>query len=218
MASEPEDTERGADVALTWTRREASRGVAEAAAARGSGDDRLERLLALVAGGSEEAVAELYEEVAAAVFGLVGRVVRNPAQAEEVTQEVFVELWRTASRFDPARGAARSWIMTWAHRRAVDRVRSAERAARRDDLAGRRDQGRPYDQVAEQVEATLEREQVRRSLDALTDLQREAVVLAYYGGYTHREISELLGVPSGTVKTRLRNGLLRLRDHLEVYR
>jgi RNA polymerase sigma-70 factor (ECF subfamily) len=217
MASEPEDTERGVDVALTWTRREASRSVAEVAA-QGPGDDRLERLLALVAGGSEEAFTELYEEVAPAVFGLVGRVVRNPAQAEEVTQEAFVELWRTASRFDPARGTARSWIMTYAHRRAVDRVRSAERAARRDDLAGRRDQGRPYDQVAEQVEATLEREQVRRSLDALTDLQREAVVLAYYGGYTHREISELLGVPSGTVKTRLRNGLLRLRDHLEVYR
>jgi RNA polymerase sigma-70 factor (ECF subfamily) len=152
------------------------------------------------------------------VFGLVGRVVRNPAQAEEVTQEVFVELWRTASRFDPARGTARAWIMTCAHRRAVDRVRSAERAARRDDLAGRRDQGRSYDQVAEQVEATLEREQVRRSLDALTDLQRQAVVLAYHGGYTHREISELLGVPSGTVKTRLRDGLLRLRDHLEARR
>jgi RNA polymerase sigma-70 factor, ECF subfamily len=217
MASEPEDTDRGADVALTWTRRGGSRGVAEVAA-RGSGDDRLERLLALVAGGSEEAFAELYREVAAAVFGLVGRVVRDPAQAEEVTQEVFVELWRTASRFDPAQGTARAWIMTCAHRRAVDRVRSAKRAARRDDLAGRRDQGRPYDQVAEQVEATLEREQVRRSLDALTDLQREAVVLAYYGGYTHREISQLLGVPSGTVKTRLRDGLLRLRDHLEARR
>jgi RNA polymerase sigma-70 factor (ECF subfamily) len=192
--------------------------VADLPAAPGSGDDRLGRLLALVAGGSEAAFAELYQEVAAAVFGLVGRVVRNPAQAEEVTQEVFVELWRTASRFDPTRGTARAWIMTCAHRRAVDRVRSAERAARRDDQAGRRDQGRPYDQVAEQVEATLEREQVRRSLDALTDLQREAVVLAYYGGYTHREISELLGVPSGTVKTRLRDGLLRLRDHLEVRR
>ena len=217
MASEPEDTDRGADVALTWTRREGPRGVAEAAA-RGAGGDRLERLLALVAGGSEEAFAERYQQLAAAVFGLVGRVVRNPAQAQEVTQEVFVELWRTASRFDPARGTARTWIMTCAHRRAVDRVRSAERAARRDDLAGRRDQGRPYDQVAEQVEATLEREQVRRSLDALTDLQREAVVLAYYGGYIHREISELLGVPSGTVKTRLRDGLLRLRDHLEARR
>jgi RNA polymerase sigma-70 factor, ECF subfamily len=183
---------------------------------RPAGHDPLERLLALVARGDEQAFAELYRQVAAAVFGLVTRVVRNPAQAEEVTQEVFVELWRTASRFDPDRGSARSWIMTCAHRRAVDRVRSAERAARRDDLAGRRDQGRPYDEVVEQVEASLEREHVRRGLDALTDLQREAVVLAYYGGYTHREIAELLGVPSGTVKTRLRDGLIRLRDHLGV--
>ena len=175
-----------------------------------------EELVRRVASGDEQAFAELYQRVAAAVFGLVTRVVRDPAQAEEVAQEVFVELWRTASRFDPARGTARSWIMTCAHRRAVDRVRSAERAARRDELAGRRDQGRPYDEVVEQVEAGLEREQIRRSLAALTELQREAVVLAYYGGYTHREIAELLGVPSGTVKTRLRDGLLRLRDQLGV--
>jgi RNA polymerase sigma-70 factor, ECF subfamily len=202
-------------VALTWTRREASRPAA-APMARPAGDDALERLLALVARGDEQAFAELYRRVAAAVFGLVSKVVRDPAQSEEVTQEVFVELWRTGSRFDPARGSARSWIMTCAHRRAVDRVRSAERAARRDDLAGRRDQGRPYDEVAEQVETSLEREHVRRGLEALTDLQREAVVLAYYGGYTHREIAELLGVPPGTVKTRLRDGLIRLRDHLGV--
>jgi RNA polymerase sigma-70 factor, ECF subfamily len=203
-------------VAPTWTRSEPRRPAAEASAASRSGDDPLEGLLALVAGGDEQAFAELYGRVAPAVFGLVARVVRDPAQAEEVTQEVFVELWRTASRFDPARGTARSWIMTCAHRRAVDRVRSAERAARRDDLAGRRDQGRPYDEVVEQVETGLERERVRRGLAALTDLQREAVVLAYYGGYTHRQIAELLGVPSGTVKTRLRDGLLRLRDHLGV--
>jgi RNA polymerase sigma-70 factor (ECF subfamily) len=203
-------------VALTWTRREPARRPAGAPAARPAGDDALEGLLALVARGDEQAFAELYQRVAPAVFGLVSKVVRNPAQSEEVTQEVFVELWRTASRFDPARGTARSWIMTCAHRRAVDRVRSAERAARRDDLAGRRDQGRPYDEVAEQVETSLEREHVRRGLEALTDLQREAVVLAYYGGYTHREIAELLGVPSGTVRTRLRDGLLRLRDHLGV--
>ena len=189
---------------------------AEAPAARSGGDDSLDRLLALVARGDEQAFAELYQRVAAAVFGLVSKVVRDPAQSEEVTQEVFVELWRTASRFNPARGSARSWIMTCAHRRAVDRVRSVERAARRDDLAGRRDQGRPYDEVVEQVETSLEREHVRRGLEALTDLQREAVVLAYYGGYTHREIAELLGVPPGTVKTRLRDGLIRLRDHLGV--
>ena len=203
-------------MAPTWTRRDSPRRPAETPVARAAGEEALERLLALVARGDEQAFAELYPRVAAAVFGLVTRVVRDPAQAEEVTQEVFVELWRTASRFDPARGSARSWIMTCAHRRAVDRVRSAESAARRDDLAGRRDQGRPYDEVVEQVEASLEREHVRRGLDALTDLQREAVVLAYYGGYTHREISALLGVPSGTVKTRLRDGLIRLRDHLGV--
>jgi RNA polymerase sigma-70 factor (ECF subfamily) len=209
------DIERGMGVALTWTRRE-PRPPAAAPVAPGGGDDPLAGLLALVARGDEQAFAELYERVAAAVFGLVGRVVRDPAQSEEVTQEVFVELWRTASRFDPGRGTARSWIMTRAHRRAVDRVRSAERAARRDDLAGRRAQGRPYDEVVERVEAGLEREHVRRGLDVLTELQREAVVLAYYGGYTHREIAELLGVPSGTVKTRLRDGLIRLRDHLGV--
>ena len=210
------DTERGASVALTWTRREPARRPAGAPAAHPAGDEALEELLALVARGDEQAFAELYQRVAPAVFGLVSKVVRNPAQSEEVTQEVFVELWRTASRFDPARGTARSWIMTCAHRRAVDRVRSAERAARRDDLAGRRDQGRPYDEVVEQVETSLEREHVRRGLEALTDLQREAVVLAYYGGYTHREIAELLGVRFGTVKTRLRDGLIRLRDHLRV--
>ena len=203
-------------MALTWARRDPPRPAAEVTPASPPGGDPLEGLLGLVAGGDEPAFAELYQRVAPAVFGLVNKVVRNPAQAEEVTQEVFVELWRTAPRFDPARGTARSWIMTCAHRRAVDRVRSAERAARRDDLAGRRDQGRPYDEVVEQVETSLERERVRRGLDVLTDLQREAVVLAYYGGYTHREIAELLGVPSGTVKTRLRDGLIRLRDHLGV--
>ena len=203
-------------MALTWTRREPARRPARAPAARPAGDGALEGLLTLVARGDEQAFAELYQRVAPAVFGLVSKVVRDPAQSEEVTQEVFVELWRTASRFDPARGTARSWIMTCAHRRAVDRVRSAESAARRDDLDGRRDQGRPYDEVVEQVETSLEREHVRRGLEALTDLQREAVVLAYYGGYSHREIAELLGVPSGTVKTRLRDGLIRLRDHLGV--
>lgn len=180
-------------MALTWARRDPPRPAAEVTPASPSGGDPLEGLLGLVAGGDEPAFAELYRRVAPAVFGLVTKVVRDPAQAEEVTQEVFVELWRTAPRFDPARGAAR-----------------------RDDLVGRRDQGRPYDEVVEQVETSLAREHVRRGLDALTDLQREAVVLAYYGGYTHREIAELLGVPSGTVKTRLRDGLIRLRDHLGV--
>jgi RNA polymerase sigma-70 factor (ECF subfamily) len=176
----------------------------------------LELLLQQAARGDQKAFAALYHRVAGSVFGLVKRVVRDPAQSEEVTQEVFVELWRTAARFDPDRGSALSWVMTTAHRRAVDRVRSAQRAAEREDMAGRRGQERPYDEVAEQVETRLEREQVRHALDALTDLQREAVTLAYYGGYTYREVAELLGVPLGTVKTRLRDGLIRLRDHLGV--
>jgi RNA polymerase sigma-70 factor (ECF subfamily) len=205
-------------VALAWLRREPTRPPDEVLQARPSGDEPLEPLLALVARGDQEAFAELYRLVAPAVFGLISKVVRNPAQAEEVTQEVFVELWRTAPRFDPARGAARSWIMTCAHRRAVDRVRSSQRAAERDELVARRDQQPPFDEVVEQVEAGLEREQVRRGLDSLTELQRQAVVLAYYGGYTQRQIAELLGVPFGTVKTRLRDGLIRLRDHLGVER
>jgi RNA polymerase sigma-70 factor (ECF subfamily) len=199
-------------------RREPTRPPDEVLQARPSGDEPLEPLLALVARGDQEAFAELYRLVAPAVFGLISKVVRNPAQAEEVTQEVFVELWRTAPRFDPARGAARSWIMTCAHRRAVDRVRASQRAAERDELVARRDQQPPFDEVVEQVEAGLEREQVRRGLDSLTELQRQAVVLAYYGGYTQRQIAELLGVPFGTVKTRLRDGLIRLRDHLGVER
>jgi RNA polymerase sigma-70 factor (ECF subfamily) len=203
-------------VALTWTKRDPLRRRAEGPLVRPAGDDPLARLVALTARGDEEGFAELYERIAPAVFGLVSKIVRNPAQSEEVTQEVFVELWRNASRFNPARGTSRSWILTCAHRRAVDRVRSAERATRRDDLAGRRDQERPFDEVAERVETSLEHEQVRRGLDSLTELQREAVVLAYYRGYTHREIAELLGVPMGTVKTRLRDGLIRLRDHLGV--
>lgn len=176
----------------------------------------LDDLLVLVSRGDQEAFKAFYDQLAGAVFGLVRRVVRDPAQSEEVTQEVLVEVWRTASRFDPERGSARSWVLAMAHHRAVDRVRSAQSASDRDDRAGRHAQQRPYDEVAERVETRLEQEQVRRGLTTLTELQREAVTLAYYGGYTYREVAELLDVPLGTVKTRLRDGLIRLRDYLGV--
>jgi RNA polymerase sigma-70 factor, ECF subfamily len=183
-----------------------------------SGPESLEHLLGQVALGDQQAFAALYDRIAPTVFGLVRRVVRDPAQSEEVTQEVLVELWRTAPRFDPERGSVSSWVAAMAHRRAVDRVRSAQRAAERDDTAARRDQRRPFDEVAEQVELRLDQEQVRRGLAQLTRLQQEAIRLAYYGGYTYREVAELLGVPLGTVKTRLRDGLIRLRDQLGVER
>lgn len=169
--------------------------------------------------GDEDAFSAVYAQVAATVFGLVLRVLRDPAQAEEVSQEVLLEVWRTASRFDPARGSAQAWVATIAHRRAVDRVRSAQAAARRDGESAPQMTGEwaaGADGVAEQVEAKLDRERVRRCLRTLTELQRESIVLAYYGGYTYREVAGLLGVALGTVKTRMRDGLIRLRDCLGV--
>ncbi|WP_285506724.1 sigma-70 family RNA polymerase sigma factor [Actinokineospora sp. NBRC 105648] len=175
-------------------------------------------LLQLVARGDETAFERLYDLVSAPVFGLVRRIVRDPAQSEEVTQEVLLELWRTAARFNSERGSGMTWVMTLAHRRAVDRVRSSQSATDREDKAFRRETTRPFDEVAEQVSTRLEHEQVRRCLTSLTDLQRESVELAYYRGLTYREVSELLDTPLGTIKTRLRDGLIRLRDCLGVAR
>ena len=169
-------------------------------------------LLAQVARGDQAAFATVYDGVAAQVFGLVSRVVRDPAQSEEVTQEVMLDVWRTASRFDPHRGSALAWLMTLAHRRAVDRVRSGRAAAARELRLAAAETG--YDVVVEEVESRLEAQRVRRCLDSLTELQRESVTLAYYGGYTYREVASLLGVAVGTVKTRMRDGLIRLRDCL----
>jgi RNA polymerase sigma-70 factor (ECF subfamily) len=176
----------------------------------------LDEILRSVALGDENAFEQLYRRVAGQVLGVVQRVLRDPAQSEEVAQEVLVEVWRTASRFDAGRGSALTWVLTMAHRRAVDRVRSAQAASDREDRVARRDQQRPFDDVAEQVTDRLEHEAVRRCLGGLTDLQRESVQLAYYGGNTYREVAELLGAPLGTIKTRLRDGLIRLRDCLGV--
>ena len=182
------------------------------------GDESLESLLGLVARGDQRAFERVFEQVAAPVFGIVRRVLRDPAQSEEIAQEVLLEVWRQAARFSPERGSALSWVMTIAHRRAVDRVRTEAAASARTARAFWQDQPAEYDQVAEQVEVRLEQERVRRCLDTLTDLQRESVDLAYYGGYTYREVGELLGVALGTVKTRLRDGLIRMRDCLGVAR
>ncbi|MGA4842918.1 sigma-70 family RNA polymerase sigma factor [Streptomyces sp. G45] len=171
-------------------------------------------LLPRVARGDHQAFEDLYGLVSGPVYGLVRRVLRDPAQSEEVAQEVLLELWRTAARFDPGRGTALAWILTLAHRRAVDRVRSARAAGERERRVAHRGEGPAFDQVAEEVEGSLEREWVRRCLERLTDLQHQAVTLAYYEGYTYREVARRLSVPLGTVKTRMRDGLLRLRDCL----
>jgi RNA polymerase sigma-70 factor (ECF subfamily) len=181
------------------------------------GAETLEELLAGVAKGDQAAFAVLYDRVGAQVYGLVRRVLRDPSQSEEITQEVLLDVWRTASRFDRSRGSAMAWIMTMAHRRAVDRVRSEQSSRNRETRVGVRDNlGEGFDEVAETVELRLEHQQVRQALDRLTDLQRESVELAYYGGYTYREVADLLETPLGTVKTRLRDGLIRMRDALGV--
>ena len=173
-------------------------------------------LMSAVARGDEAAFAELYDRMARLVYGVVRKVVRDPSQSEEVTQEVFVEVWRTATRFEVGRGSARTWVLTMAHRRAIDRVRSEQASRDRTERVGHRERMRAFDEVAEEVETTFEHQQVRAALDHLTDLQREAVELAFYGGYTYREVAELLGAPLGTVKTRMRDGLIRLRDAMGV--
>ncbi|HEY7717601.1 MAG TPA: ECF RNA polymerase sigma factor SigK [Pedococcus sp.] len=176
----------------------------------------LAALLRSSARGDEEAFARLYDLTSSRLFGLVLRVVRDPAQSEEVTQEVFLEIWRSAARFDPDRGSAMSWMMTIAHRKAVDRVRSAEAATRREQSYERTTRERDYDVTAEQAERDLDGQRVRRALESLTETQRGALELAYFGGYTHTEVAALLGIPLGTAKTRIRDGLIRLRDTLGI--
>lgn len=175
---------------------------------------QLAGLLTRVARGDHSAFEEVYDQLAGPVYGLVRKVLRDPAQSEEVAQEVMLDVWRTASRFDASRGSAGAWVMTIAHRRAVDRVRSVQKEAERERRVAVAEI--PFDQVIEAVESSLERERVRRCLGSLTEVQRESVTLAYYRGYTYGQVASLLGVPTGTVKTRMRDALIRMRDCLGV--
>ena len=175
-----------------------------------------DELLARVGRGDRAAFGELYDQTAPRLFGLIRRLVVDAAQAEEVTQDVYLEIWQTAVRFDPAKGNAIGWMFTLAHRRAVDRIRSAQAARDRDLRIGTRDMDVPVDTVAEAAETSIEHERVQGALGELSDLQRECVALAYYGGLTQSEIAARLDVPLGTVKTRLRDGMIRLRSVLGV--
>jgi RNA polymerase sigma-70 factor (ECF subfamily) len=171
-------------------------------------------LLARVARGDHAAFEAIYDQLAAPVFGVARKVLRDPAQSEEVAQEVMLDVWRSASRFDSSKGSAVAWVMTIAHRRAVDRVRSENAStAREQKLAVDQVSG---DDVFELVDTALDRQRVRRCLGSLTTLQAEAIKLAYYQGYSYPQVAGLLGVALGTVKTRIRDGLIRMRDCMGI--
>ena len=177
-------------------------------------DHDLDGLLTRVARGDHAAFEAVYDRLAGRVYGLICKIVGDQAQSEEVAQEVLLEVWRTATRFDAAKGGAATWVMTMAQRRAIDRVRSVTAAAQREHKAAAASLA--HDEVAETVEAAMDREQVRRCLDSLSEPQRESITLAYYGGHTYRQVAGQFGVALGTIKSRIRDGLIRMRDCLGV--
>ena len=166
--------------------------------------------------GDQQAFARVYDATSTKMYGLVLRVLRNPAMAEEVTQECYLEIWRQATRYEAEQGSALAWMLTIAHRRAVDRVRAVEAADRRDVHYEQSSHTAAHDSTAEAAESRIEALRVRAALQGLTEAQREAIELAYFGGYTHTEVAAMLDLPLGTAKTRIRDGLIRLRDTMGV--
>ncbi|MDZ8170718.1 sigma-70 family RNA polymerase sigma factor [Microbacterium xanthum] len=175
-------------------------------------DANLENLLADIAAGDPAALAELYGAVSPALFGLAVRLLQNRQLAEEVLQEVFLYIWQNAGAFSSARGSAMPWLFTLVHRRAVDCVRSTQADRRRDVVHGHRQAVSLDPEPADQVEAIVEGDALRTVLSRLSAPHRQVIELAYFGGHTQVEIAEILDTPLGTVKTRIRAALSRLRE------
>ncbi|WP_280272978.1 sigma-70 family RNA polymerase sigma factor [Nocardia wallacei] len=171
---------------------------------------RLADLLAATGNGDRDAFAVFYRHTSHRVFGLALSMMRNPATAEDVAQEVYIQVWSLAGRYDPRMSSPVGWLMMLTHRRVVDRIRADRAAAGRESVFGQVQTGRSHDVVSETVEQHLDEQAVRRCLHTLTALQRESIVLAYYGGLTYLQVSERLQTPLATVKARIREGLKRL--------
>lgn len=176
--------------------------------------DGLQDLVRRSGQGDQAAFAALYDATSATVYGLAMRVTRSPELAAEVVQETYLMAWQQSDRFDAARGSVPAWLCTVAHRRAVDRIRQAAREREREQTYEQRRAETPADQTWQEVEQTMDTHEVRAGLGQLTPLQREAVALAYYQGFTHQEVARRLDVPLGTAKARIRDGLTRLRSAL----
>lgn len=176
----------------------------------------LDALLRQVARRDSDAFAALYDRTRSRVYGLIARVLRDPGYSEETTQEVYLEVWRTAHAYDPARGSALSWLMTMAHRRAVDRVRAEQAAGQRESRYGAASMDRSVDLVADSAIAADEQRRVAACLDSLTDVQRQCIEMAYYGGLTYAEVSQRLAANLSTIKSRMRDALRGLRGCLGV--
>ncbi|MBP3034841.1 ECF RNA polymerase sigma factor SigK [Arthrobacter sp. zg-ZUI100] len=176
----------------------------------------LEDLLAGIARGSQDDFAAFYAQTSRRVYGLARRVLIDAELSEDTTQEVYLQVWTNAARFDPALGSPLAWLLTLAHRRAVDRVRSEQSSANREARYGAAMQEPDYDNVVDTVTQRLDAEAVTACLQSLTDTQRESVRLAYYGGLTYREVAEKLNAAVPTIKSRIRDGLIRLKNCLGV--
>jgi RNA polymerase sigma-70 factor (ECF subfamily) len=176
----------------------------------------LDALLRRVAQRDVEAFASFYDHTRARVFGLVTRVLRDPGYSEETTQEVYLQVWQNATNYNPSAGSPLAWLMTLAHRRAVDRVRSEQAASQRESRYGAANVETPADRVAEAVIHLDEKRQVTQCLDSLTDAQRECIQLAYYEGLTYVQVSDRLAANLATIKSRMRDGIRGLRNCLGV--
>ena len=191
----------------------------EAAASTGTSLDlnrRLGLLLARIAAGSQPAFAEFYELTSRRVYGMARRVLIDAELSEDTTQEVFLQVWQNASKFNEEAGSPLAWLMTISHRRAVDKVRSTQSATDREARYGASSQDIDHDSVSDEVDSRMEAEAVVRCLGTLTETQQESVRLAYYGGLTYREVAGKLNAAVPTIKSRIRDGLIRLKTCLGV--
>lgn len=187
----------------------------EAASTTPPAETDLDYLLAQVARGDEQSFAALYRSTSARVFGLVRRIVVDTTISEEVTQEVFLQVWQKAADFSPQLGSPFAWLMTLAHRRAVDRIRSEQAHRDRLNRWSTTEVLTPFDDVTESVISRDESQAVRAAFGALSGKQRQAIEMAYYNGLTYAQVAEALEAPLGTVKARIRDGLGRMREALE---